>query len=124
MQIMRYCGKEILPYFKFIFQIISIDIDKYQVFFSSMDFYFTSRAKSENLYLTGDRKSGASRKIAESYQECLEDKKLMKGASSSRLCANFLFRARCTRQVCLRCTTESRPSTFLAGVILSRERKR
>ena len=28
-QIMRYCGKEILPYFKFIFQIISIDIDKY-----------------------------------------------------------------------------------------------
>lgn len=41
MQIMRHCGKEILPYFKFIFQIISIDIDKYQVFFSSMDFYFT-----------------------------------------------------------------------------------
>lgn len=83
MQIMRYCGKEILPYFKFIFQIISIDIDKYQVLFSSMDFYFTSHARSENLYLMGDRKSGASRKIAESYQECLEDKKLMKGASSS-----------------------------------------
>ena len=80
---MRYCGKEILPYFKFIFQIISIDIDKYQVLFSSMDFYFTSRARSENLYLMGDRKSGASRKIAESYQECLEDKKPMKGASSS-----------------------------------------
>lgn len=80
---MRYCGKEILPYFKFIFQIISIDIDKYQVLFSSMDFYFTSRARSENLYLMGDRKSGASRKIAEGYQECLEDKKLMKGASSS-----------------------------------------
>ena len=58
-----------------------------------MDFYFISRAKSENLYLTGDRNSGASRKIAESYQECLEDKKLMKRASSLRLWAKLLFRA-------------------------------
>lgn len=58
-----------------------------------MDFYFISRAKSENLYLTGDRNSGASTKIAESYQECSEDKKLMKRASSLRLWAKLLFRA-------------------------------